>query len=258
MQAWKVIWLENMDSENSFGWRGTLFSIFLWLVIGFSIILAITFKSEIISFFQKTKIIEVISRVSSEIYPSKAFITDTGEVRINKGTNNYFEVKGKVNKESILFLVDTGATITALTIKDAAKVGINTNRLKFKIPIETANGTTYAAVVQTKSREIGDIQFQDFNVFVGQNLSVSLLGMDFISKLSKFEIEDNVLILSNWFTDYAENIFLALLKEQSFRLYDKQITLQKFMMSANIGNFGKVFLVDEESEKQIVSKMANN
>ena len=29
-------------------------------------------------------------------------------------------------------------------------------------------------------------------------------------------------------------------------------------MSANIGNFGKVFLVDEESEKQIVSKMANN
>ena len=185
-----------MAKQLAFRWRGIVFSIILWLVFGFSIILAITYKSEIILVFQKTKIPEVISRVSSEIYPSKPFITETGEARIKKGAANQYSVNGKVNNESVLFLIDTGATNTVLTKKDGIIAGINIENLKFENPIRTANGTNYSANVLVKTIEIGGIQFQKFNVLVVQEgLFRSLIGMDFISKLSKFVVEDNVLIL---------------------------------------------------------------
>ena len=185
-----------MSRQLLFGLKGTLFSIFIWLVISFSIILVIAYKIEISSILQKTEISEVIGRVSSEIFPSKAYITDTGEVRINKGAANQYLVEGRVNKETVLFLIDTGATNTVLTLKDAAKAGINVEKLNFRNPINTANGINYSATILVNSFEIGNIQLNDFKILVLQDgLFNSLLGMDFISKLSKFEVENNVLIL---------------------------------------------------------------
>ena len=84
-----------MRRQLAFGLKGTLFSIFIWLVISFSIILVITYKIEISSILQKTKVSKIIGRISSEIFPSKAYITDAGEVRINKGTANQYLVEGR-------------------------------------------------------------------------------------------------------------------------------------------------------------------
>lgn len=185
-----------MSRQLLFGLKGTLFSIFIWLVISFSIILVIAYKIEISSILQKTKISEVIGRVSSEIFPSKAYITDTGEVRINKGAANQYLVEGRVNKETVLFLIDTGATNTVLTLKDAAKARINVEKLNFRNPINTANGINYSATILVNSFEIGNIQLNDFKILVLQEgLFNSLLGMDFISKLSQFEFKNSVLIL---------------------------------------------------------------
>ena len=88
-----------MGKQLAFGFKGTLFSIFIWLIIVFSIILAITYKVEISSIFDKTRIPEVISRVFSEIYSSKAYIGNTGEVRINKGAANQYLVEEGLTKK---------------------------------------------------------------------------------------------------------------------------------------------------------------
>ena len=45
-------------------------------------------------------------------HPKHKIIGNTGEVRINKGAANQYLVEGRVNKETVLFLVDTGATNT--------------------------------------------------------------------------------------------------------------------------------------------------
>ena len=103
-----------------------------------------------------------------------------------------------MNSETVLFLVDTGATNTVLTLKDAIKAGINIDKLNFRKPIHTANGINYSAPILVKSLEIGNTQLKEFNVLVLKDgLFRSLLGMDFISKLSKFKVEKNVLILKD-------------------------------------------------------------
>ncbi len=94
-----------MGKQLAFGFKGTLFSIFIWLIIGFSIILlAVTYKGEITYIFDKTRIPEVISRVSSEINSSKAFVNETGEVRINKGAANQYLVEVGLTKKRYYFL----------------------------------------------------------------------------------------------------------------------------------------------------------
>ncbi len=81
-------------------------------------------------------------------------------------------------------------------MKDAVKAGININNLNFKKPIRTANGINYSANILVKSLDIGNIHLKEFNVLVLKDgLFRSLLGMDFISRLSKFKVENNVLIL---------------------------------------------------------------
>ena len=51
------------------------------------------------------------------------------------------------DKETVLFLVDTGATNTVLTLKDAAKAVINVEKLNFRDPVNTANGINYSATI---------------------------------------------------------------------------------------------------------------
>lgn len=57
--------------------------------------------------------------------------------------------------------------------------------------------------------------------------------------------------------DYAENILMALVKEQSMPIDLQELILEKFMMTGNMGSFGKVFLVGEEEETEIMTKWSD-
>ena len=49
-------------------------------------------------------------------------------------------------------LVDTGASTVVLKPADAQKLGIDVERLRYSVPVQTANGTTYAAHVRLRNR----------------------------------------------------------------------------------------------------------
>ena len=46
---------------------------------------------------------------------------------------------------SLSMLVDTGASTVVLKPADAQRLGIDVDRLRYAVPVQTANGTTYAA-----------------------------------------------------------------------------------------------------------------
>lgn len=58
--------------------------------------------------------------------------------------------------------------------------------------------------------------------------------------------------------EYAENIMMALMNEQSMPPEVQEVLLEKFMMSGNMHSFGKVFLVNEELESQILEKWSKD
>ncbi len=95
------------------------------------------------------------------------------------------------------FMVDTGASVIALTARDAAMLGVHPSESEYRAMVRTANGTVRAAPVTLDRVEIDDIVEYNVGAMVLPDgaLSDNLLGLTFLSKLRKFEYSDGKLVL---------------------------------------------------------------
>ena len=71
-------------------------------------------------------------------------------VRVRRRPDGHFIARAEVNGANLGMLVDTGASSVVLKPADAEKAGINTRSLTYTVPVQTANGTTYAASVRLR------------------------------------------------------------------------------------------------------------
>ncbi len=118
-------------------------------------------------------------------------------VVVPRDGRGHFEVDGRVEGRPVSFMVDTGATVIALTASDAARLGIHPAQREFVAEVKTANGTARAAPVQLGRVEVGDLVVRDVAALVlpDQALSDNLLGLSFLSRLRRFEYSDGKLVL---------------------------------------------------------------
>jgi aspartyl protease family protein len=87
-------------------------------------------------------------------------------------------------------LVDTGASIVALSYDDARAVGLSVHPAAFTRKLSTANGVVEAAPVQIREIRVGEIVARNVDAVVlpRGRLETSLLGMSFLKRLGGFEI----------------------------------------------------------------------
>lgn len=95
------------------------------------------------------------------------------------------------------FLVDTGATLVALTPADAAAAGVGPGSLRFTGTVSTANGTARVAPIRLRELRIGQFSTADVSAVVIENLNISLLGQSFLKRLDSYEMRDGLLTM-NW------------------------------------------------------------
>lgn len=118
-------------------------------------------------------------------------------VRIRRRSDGHFSARGKVNNASIDLLVDTGASTVVLSPRDAVSAGIDVQSLNYTVPVNTANGTAFAAPIKLRSVAIGSIMINDIEALVAKPgaLSKSLLGMSFLRRLQSYEFSGDFLTL---------------------------------------------------------------
>ncbi|MDC7675785.1 retropepsin-like aspartic protease family protein [Asticcacaulis machinosus] len=115
---------------------------------------------------------------------------------IPKSQDGHYWAEARVNDASVKFLVDTGATIVALTPSDALRLGVDADELRYDRQVTTAMGQTAAAVVKLRSVHIGQTEVRDVDaIVIREGLSTSLLGMSYLGRLSGFEATRTALIL---------------------------------------------------------------
>ena len=120
-----------------------------------------------------------------------------GTVRITKSADGHFHIVADVNGHPVEFLVDSGATTTALSAADAAKAGIRTPQLAFPVIVSTANGQVEMQRGRVDRLTIGPIVRDDFGVLISDRLGgTNLLGMNVLSTLKGWRIEGDVMILT--------------------------------------------------------------
>ena len=112
------------------------------------------------------------------------------------GAAGHFVTEVHINGTPVTFLVDTGASHTILNQEDADRLRLNSGSLRYIVPFESANGTTYAAPVTLRDVRLGQFQLYDLDAYVNQgNLGISLLGMSFLRRFESYAFERDRLVL---------------------------------------------------------------
>jgi aspartyl protease family protein len=104
-------------------------------------------------------------------------------VVLTANNQGHFFTTGTINGVSVRFLVDTGASLIALSASDARRLGINFLAGK-KTLSSTANGVAVSYVVKLDEVRIGDITLNnvDCSVTSGE-MPFALLGMSFLNRM---------------------------------------------------------------------------
>lgn len=122
-----------------------------------------------------------------------------GRVELRADGTGHFFADAHINGRRISIMVDTGATIVALTHEDAAAAGIFPAASDFTGRVNTANGVARVAYVTLDTVSIDDITVRGVRAAVTERgkLTTSLLGMSFLGKLRRAEISRGTLVLED-------------------------------------------------------------
>ncbi|MCH9764824.1 MAG: TIGR02281 family clan AA aspartic protease [Alphaproteobacteria bacterium] len=129
----------------------------------------------------------------------QAQVYNSGTVELRANRNGHYITEADINGWSVNVLVDTGATMVALTHEDAERAGIYLNHSDYTHRVSTANGVARVAPVMLSSVSIGDITVRNVRAAVSEpgNLRTTLLGMTFLSRLERVDMRSGTLILED-------------------------------------------------------------
>jgi aspartyl protease family protein len=118
-------------------------------------------------------------------------------VEIRADAHGHFIAPATVNGRSVDVMVDTGASLVALTYEDAQRAGIRVRPSDFTQRVTTANGHAKVAPIRLDAVAIGDVVVRDVGAVVAESgrLETTLLGMTFLSRLARVEISGGRLVL---------------------------------------------------------------
>lgn len=144
----------------------------------------------------RSQINSVWSRTLAVLMPGYAVQLTPGTVIVGAGEDRHFRVDATVDGAAIQFLVDTGATSVVLNRHDARRIGFTNDTLSFTRRTETANGIGLGAPVRLREIRVGEIVVRDIRALVNQApMSSSLLGINFLERLSGYSVKDGLLTL---------------------------------------------------------------
>ncbi|MFK0382235.1 TIGR02281 family clan AA aspartic protease [Agrobacterium sp. NPDC090273] len=178
------------------GRRGSLASVIrqlaIWLVIILGLVSVYLYRYDLQAFG---------NRLVGGLIPGRAVVITTAdgteEIVLHKSMSGHFEANVTIDGKTIHMLVDTGASSIVLANADAAAIGIDTQNLRYSVPVMTANGRTSAAPVSLSEISIGPIARRNIPALVAQQgqLEQSLLGMSFLSTLGSLQMQTDELRL---------------------------------------------------------------
>lgn len=119
------------------------------------------------------------------------------ETRIRMSQDGHFYVRARIGGAERRLLVDSGATITALSPATAQAAGVEVKPAMFPVILKTANGTIRADTGEVRELRFGNVVARDLAVVVSPAFGdVDVLGMNFLSRLKSWRVEGQTLILT--------------------------------------------------------------
>jgi aspartyl protease family protein len=167
-------------------WRHTFKLALAWLAIFSFLFVIAAFRDEFGLLWQRLRL---------AIDPQQG-VVQGGALRVPIDSDGHFRVRATLNGTSASFLIDSGATTTAISEATVQRAGIAVDQSGFGVAIETANGTIIARRVRVGRLEVGPIMRADFPAITANEFGdINVLGMNFLSSLRRWGVEGKTLVL---------------------------------------------------------------
>ena len=117
------------------------------------------------------------------------------ETRIPMAIDGHFWVTAKVNGRDVKFLVDSGATTTTIDRNTARAAGVTVSEQRDRY-VRTGNGVIRVASGRADELTVGGITRRDVALEIADNDDLNVLGMNYLSSLSRWGVEGRWLVLT--------------------------------------------------------------
>lgn len=173
--------------SRRFSLRSALGMVFGWIAI-FAVILTL--------YSYRHELGGVTEKVRNEVTGASAQRAEGQNLHIMAASDGHFWVDAEINGKAVRFLIDSGATVTAISQNIARDMGLNVDTSGPGAMIHTANGTIIAHRSSIAGLKVGPISTTDLPVMVSDRFgNINVLGMNFLSRLKSWRVQGQEMIL---------------------------------------------------------------
>jgi aspartyl protease family protein len=156
-----------------------------WVAIFASLFAIFSFRFEFIGIWERVK--ADISGTGGQSVSSEA-------IELRRQDDGHYWLMVGINGKPVRFMVDSGATMTAINATTAKEVGVEADG--YPIILSTANGRVAAKRANVQSLTVGPHRIENHPVVVSERFGdVNLLGMNFLNSMQSWRVEGNKMVL---------------------------------------------------------------
>ena len=156
-----------------------------WIAIFAALFAIFSFRFEFISIWERVK--ADISGTAGQSISGEA-------IELRRQDDGHYWITVDINGKPVRFMVDSGATMTAINATTAKEAGVEANG--YPIILNTANGRVVAKRATVQSLVVGPHKIENHAVVVSESFGdVNLLGMNFLNDMQSWRVEANKMFL---------------------------------------------------------------
>jgi len=123
-------------------------------------------------------------------------VVEGGETRVEMAPDGHFWLRAEINRQPANFLVDTGATLTAISEQTANAAGLEPRDGGLPVRMQTANGTIPADLTTIDELRFGNVAARGLDAIIAPGMGpTNVIGMNLLSRLASWRVEGNTMIL---------------------------------------------------------------
>ncbi|WP_333569563.1 retropepsin-like aspartic protease family protein [Sphingorhabdus sp.] len=160
---------------------------FAWIAIFAALFAIFSFRFEFKAVWE---------RVKADISGTAGQSVSGNEITIRRQDDGHYWLQVDVNGKPVRFMIDSGATTTAVNASTARETGIQVHADGYPVFLSTANGRVTAQRGIIQWFKIGTHEIGQHNVVVSESFGdTNVLGMNFLDSMQSWKVEGNVMTL---------------------------------------------------------------
>lgn len=158
-----------------------------WVAIFAALFAIFSFRFEFITIWDRVK--ADISGTAGQSISGEA-------IELRRQDDGHYWLQVDVNGKPVRFMIDSGATTTAINANTASETGVEVNANGYPIILSTANGRVAAKRGIVRSLTVGPHSIENHQVVVSESFGdVNVLGMNFLDSMKSWKVEANMMVL---------------------------------------------------------------